>query len=231
MGRLRARRFHIPVTAAIAVAIIATLATSPMTAQEPTDVEAGTSPVIAMSVEGRSLAAWAAETMALTLLEPDEVTTCQSDASGRVILLALIGSECVVADGQPIFVPIVARACPFDDRLVRRAQRATGKRKDRLEFRVNALEAYMFRCLHVDLRVLDRPYFSIDGVEVDVDASFFTISEPVTVDGMTHRWPGYYVMLAPLPPGHHTIVTGHEAFEGSPLRRSTLIEIVGADGT
>jgi len=219
---MRLRRSHI----LMVIAIVASLAPSPVTAVEAIDAEPTEATVVPMTIEGRSLAAWAAEVMSIALTQPDEVDACQPDSSGRVMLLARAGSTCIVRQGQPIFVPIVARSCRFDDRLLRRAERAVGKRQDDLWSRVNAEEAAMFRCLHVDLQVLDGPYLAVDGDDVEVDESFFAISEPVTTDDGTYRWPGYYAMVEPLPPGQHTIVTGHEAMTGSPLRVTSTIEVV-----
>ncbi len=184
--------------------------------------------VIPTSIGGLSLAAWAAEAMALTLQQPDEPTACLTDATGRVVMLARAGSDCMVTDEQMIFVPIVAQACISDDRLLRRAERATGQRQDRLWSRVNAQEAAMFRCLYVDLQALERAFLTVDGRESRVDETLFNISDSVSIDGRAYRWPGYYAMVEPLPPGQHVIVTGHEAVPGSPLRTSTTIDVVEA---
>jgi hypothetical protein len=210
----------------LVVAFVTSLMAAPVKSATPRDVDVAEGPIIPTSIEGRSMAAWAADAMAIALQQQDQVNACQQDATGRVVLLVRAGSDCIVTDGQMIFVPIVAQACSFDDRLRQRAERIAGERQDRLWSRINAQEAAMFRCLFVDHDALGRAFLSVDGSEAAVDGSLFSVSDPVSVDGVTYRWPGYYAMVEPLPPGQHVIVTGHEAIPGSPLRMSTTIDVV-----
>lgn len=224
MPEVRHRSVRILAVATIAVTLMA----APSKAEPPRDLDIADGHVIPTSIDGRSLAAWAADAMTLTLQQPDEPIACLPDPTGRVVMLVRAGSDCIVTDEQMIFVPIVAQACSTDDRLPRRAEIATGQRQDRLWARVNAQEAAMFRCLHVDLQALEHAFLAVDGREIRVDASRFNISDPVSIDGAAYRWPGYYAMVEPLPLGQHVIVTGHEAIPGSPLRTSTTIDVVAA---
>jgi hypothetical protein len=187
MPGVRHRRFRNLAVATIA----ATLMAVPVKAETPRDIELAEGLVIPTSIEGRSLAAWAAEAMVLTLLQPDAPIACRPDPTGRVVMLVRAGSDCMITDEQMLFVPIVAQACISDDRLSRRAERATGQRQDRLWSRVNAQEAAMFRCLYVDLQALERAFLSVDGREIRVDGTLFSISDAVTIDGRAYRWPGF----------------------------------------
>ena len=131
---------------------------------------------------------------------------------------------CTVASGQHILANLGSFICSLNRSLIKRADEAKGTKAKDLRQRATVRNGETFECMTDGF---DEPFLSIDGTEIPIDDSFWTMG--LTNDPRAKRdfFPGYYVMIEPLAPGSHTIEYGVTS-DGDQFRVTAQMEVAEA---